>query len=131
MDRVSILKGTSMSIEAGRELDAMVAEKVMGLETGASGDNAWILGDALYVIDDGHAAVLPHYSTDIAAAWLVVEKMRADGWHFELSDRDAVDEQPFWVEFATKEYERGGQSWQAAAPHAICLAALKAVGALE
>jgi hypothetical protein len=66
----------------------------------------------------------PNYSTDIAAAWLVVEKLRgawdissgATSWVAHLS----VSEGPWSDRHAAAEAE--------AAPHAICLAALKAIG---
>jgi hypothetical protein len=43
------------NIEAGREMDAAVAEKVMGLQENQS---QWFR--------------IPDYSTDIAAAWAVI-----------------------------------------------------------
>jgi len=50
------------TVPAGPELDALLAEKVMGLKG---------------------AARVPSYSTDIAAAWTVVEAMiRKDGVYF-------------------------------------------------
>ena len=106
-------------MRAGRELDALVAEKVMGLAA--------------------------PYSTDIAAAWLVVEHMHArldpaaqgahqlltlmcvghyrDCWaasfDFELTDdwheADRIGAYPFAARAET-------------APLAICLAALRTVG---
>lgn len=68
----------------------------------------------------------PHYSTNIAAAWLVVEKLRKT-WAIELHSREGVwnclveegDEVTAHY-IATKEAET--------APLAICLAALAAVG---
>jgi hypothetical protein len=50
-------KDEIVKLEAGVFLDALVGEHVMGLPPGA-----W---------------ALPFYSTDIAAAWQVVEKMRS------------------------------------------------------
>ncbi len=46
-----------LALEAGRELDSLVARQVMGLRPGLR---------------------LPCYSTDLADAWLVVEHYRAD-----------------------------------------------------
>src|SRR4030042_5169505 len=93
-----------LSLKAGRELDALVAEKVMGwvwmrLEPGhVWGDGSILKEDecraSLYrhdnllavwgtlIPDDGKyphgqpSASIPYYSTDIAAAWQVVEKLR-------------------------------------------------------
>lgn len=64
---------------ANREMDALVAEKVMGLE---------VLSPANSLPDDDRVRPrgstkkwltcepLPHYSTDIAAAWQIVERFR-------------------------------------------------------
>jgi hypothetical protein len=62
---------------------------------------------------------IPDYSTDIAAAWLVVERMRsAHKWDLELVVTDEGTHARF----------KGARSFADAAPIAICLAALKAVG---
>lgn len=53
-------KDEIVKLEAGVFLDALVGEHVMGLPPGA-----W---------------ALPFYSTDIAAAWQVVMKMRENGY---------------------------------------------------
>ena len=102
-------------MKAGRELDALVAEKVMGLT-----EEDWIAGPT----------GLPRpYSTDIAAAWEVVEKLRGTHRPFLLS-HDFQDGFMKWpvviVGFGAVVVHEG----QYGAPHAICLAALKAVGAL-
>ena len=59
-------------MEAGRELDALVAAKVLGWE--------WIDAmDMWYDMSDSHTLLapdeLPEFSTDIAAAWHVVEHL--------------------------------------------------------
>ena len=56
-----------MMMKAGRELDALVAEKVMGFPV-KIGD---ITGEP-YHAQFGYS--MPNYSTDIAAAWEVLEK---------------------------------------------------------
>lgn len=70
-------------LEAGPKLDALVAEKVMGWEVGphtadplvARFKFRWKLpNDAGYGDEPP-----PEYSTDIAAAWEVVEKLCASG----------------------------------------------------
>jgi len=153
-------------MEAGRELDALVAEKVMGweyLEVGYFGEedetprqvelNDWLDKVGIesigpYFIDVerdfwiyasdmwGHGW---NPSTNIADAWRVVEKL----CNWDVDDNMLVLEgqgpdieeegQPGWV---------AKQWWKAdivgiaghnigeadTAPHAICLAALKAVG---
>lgn len=81
---------------AGRELDAQVAEKVMGyvwdktrcrvcgwpLTTASgSGSGGCIVGNCCMrprPIENADAPA--YYSTDIAAAWPVMERLRSDGW---------------------------------------------------
>ena len=74
MTRDEILK-----LEAGRELDALVAEKVMGLLVTNHG-TAKIIYGKVEVDGKEHVTFSPvrPYSTDIAAAWEVVEKMSDD-----------------------------------------------------
>lgn len=73
-------------LEAGRELDALVAEKVMGL-TLRGADRCIVPnpGEAGYHVgfhiieraDPEHLlGYVPRYSTEIAAAWRVVEKLQ-------------------------------------------------------
>lgn len=100
-------------MEAGRELDALIAEKVMGFP--------------LEIIRGAPYPECPrHYSTDIAAAWEVVEK--DDGWgHDWRVKRWVSSSKPY---SCTAERTADGQNFYAeaeTAPLAICLAALKAV----
>ena len=61
-------------MKAGRELDALVAEKVMGWTW--DGKTAWSpTGSRLWMVRKDPYWWLPYYSTDIAAAWEVVEKL--------------------------------------------------------
>ena len=129
------MTNTTTTLPAGRELDALVAEKVMGWVRGrryGNGNGEWII--------DGKTSVsrtwdsTPSYSTSIAAAWEVVEKMR--------NTKEAPDE-TYWVLT-----DCAGSGWRAEilqvltendAPHqvaygvgdtlplAICLAALAAL----
>ena len=135
--------------EAGRELDALVAEKVMGfavrrgtLEYDGS-VSVWM------VFDDGSGGTLNPvpYSTDIAAAWQVVERIQQlnPGWRFGLIGGDMS--MPFetmgktfggfygWhAEFFGHENpnenygQRHGEARASTPTHAICLAALAALG---
>lgn len=63
----------------------------------------------------------PRFSTDIAAAWLMVEKFHAIGLEFAVGPR--------WCDVYRDHIQIVGVSG-ASAPHAICLAALEAVGAV-
>ena len=118
---------------AGRELDALVAEKVMGFclcpydpkwMRADTGSGIWIDGDTWRCTDHGKPAFTPwrSYSTDIAAAWEVVEKMREDYEpRIELWDEG-------WEVTILTGTDRGSASGRAlTAPLAICRAALKAV----
>lgn len=72
--------------EAGAELDAMIAEKVMGLGTAVDlndggGPRMWSIKAHGSGPGSGYSEPKP-YSTDIAAAWQVVEKMKSEGWSF-------------------------------------------------
>lgn len=122
-------------MNAGPELDALIATKVMGWTRGIS-DVCNVLGwrtpDSIWVHDaDG----VPHYSTDIAAAWEVVEQLKAhkDYVSFGLTDDSNSSTATFanfeGVWFAGFGLGVGGECVGAAtAPLAICLAALKAIG---
>lgn len=66
------------AMEAGRELDALVAEQVMGWERDLNIPiNPKYRGIKYWKSPTGMRAdinLIPHYSTDIASAWEVVEK---------------------------------------------------------
>lgn len=109
-----------------RELDALVAEKVMGWARLQPGNDeiGWKTGPGALDLSG-----LPEFSTDIAAAWEVVEEIRRRGLAPEIA-----------LLAYGKAWGVGFKSWRsnttltpanfvhASAPHAICLAALKAVG---
>lgn len=102
-------------MQAGRELDALVAEKVFG-------------EPLHYYGYDG----LPRYSADIAAAWFVVEKFRrgCNGMVAACVDLQ-VSDYPDVRDCFCKIYGPSTPESIASAtemPLAICLAALKAVG---
>ena len=103
-------------LEAGRKLDALVAEKVMG----------WISGNSATVTTTGDVKWFetPAYSTSISAAWEVVEK-------FEDSEvfRNDDDNGPIEWHCRLGYWKTGilGHGIAPTAPLAICRAALKAV----
>lgn len=116
-------------MEAGRTLDALVGRKVMGLDPSiVDGDMqvfTWrrhflMAGDYFFITDEG-TDELPHYSTDIAAAWTIIEYFYKAGWGAG-AEMDGHTGCRASVGQFTSEADT--------APHAICLAALKAVGAL-
>lgn len=136
------------SMMAGRELDALIAGKVMGwanvicLHGGniPSGepDDDWNK-DARNDQHHGHTGIplvhreqVPAYSVDIAAAWEVVEKLRT--MSIGISIARMPDEKLWYVPLYRLdhgEYMGSAEGFAEAetAPLAICLAALKAVDA--
>jgi len=119
-----------MTHTQSRELDAEVAEKVMGIKVDYYDDAKT---KPCYELDGGHMGVddvpLPFYSTDTEAAMEVVEKLRADEVNFSLGNGYDGDNYRAW--FSERIHPRNsGKCWDAdapTAPLAICLAALKAV----
>ena len=116
-------KGSPMN--AGRELDALIAEKVMGWRKAGT---LWITPTGQQLVEYHHEwmpeATPPRYSTSIGAAWQVVEKLPPHSV-------DINNENPGgWI--CSVHTQLG--YWEArarTAPLAICLAALKFVGALQ
>jgi hypothetical protein len=139
-------------VKAGRELDALVAEKVMGWKRG--GDDSYCSPEHVdAIVDDWdskgpHPCLvsprgkiyyfcpcqerkgyeLPHYSSDIAAAWTLAEKLNisvlcsADGWYAgETADIAHGD----WCK---EVFVKGDWTLADTAPLAICKAALKTKG---
>ena len=99
-------------MEAGKELDALIMEKVMGDEP--------LKGRVAYLN--------PSYSIDINAAWEVVEKMKEKGLTVEVffgweSNKYQKDDWVAIFEDSNGEYLGVAKT----APNAICLAALKAL----
>ena len=119
---------------AGRKLDCFVAEKVMGwipIEWGMNNgiDNLWLSKDGQNVFrdEDDDYMSLPFYSTDISAAWMIMDEMK------RRNLRPVVyigSTKHYWARVdpsALADYGVGYSSKEA--PLAICKAALKAVAA--
>ena len=95
-------------MKAGRQLDALVAEKVMqlpGLERGDGNKYCGIIGFAYpqsegeyYCRRDGFLSdLIPCYSTDMAAAWQTVNEIKQD----------------YQVCFVLEDFQFDGKYWQA------------------
>lgn len=123
MDREMILK-----MEPGRELDALVAEKVMGYTIerftfrcdGMSEETMiWLQAENKYN--------QVSFSTDISAAWEVVEKMKQNEWSVTIqaygNEPNEVTEYEVTFGFLNEKPAAAVKS----APEAICKAALIAV----
>lgn len=104
-------------LEAGPQMDALVAEKVMGWSIRGElwKDKRGTIRRSKSTFEQYEPSIRWSPSTDIAAAWEVVEKMpmgmwpSVDGWVVEIPDGSGDE-----VEAPT-------------APLAICRAALKAI----
>jgi hypothetical protein len=114
-----------------RELDAEVAQKAMGYAY--DGVAWWTHSSGQRTSVDG----LPRFSTDIAAAWRVVERITdpdgpfgAQKWSFGMEYSSVigwvVDFTPRTRHPKAREYP-AFQAQATTAPEAICRAALKAV----
>jgi hypothetical protein len=130
-------------MNAGRELDALIAKKVMDWEDNWEKPNGRAFPDMWGTMDfdkNGPIRVpnFPCYSDDIASAWEVVEKMRTFSdtlsYAFVLQDNSEHRGKGEWLARfdqyeATTDDLTTVEWWSGAtAPLAICLAALKAVG---
>lgn len=115
-------------MKPGHELDALIAKKVMGWKREQHlglKQLVWKGPPDLFVTWRDDPLL---YSTSIAAAWEVVEKIKLDGNMVNINTAS---------NFSSVQIEKlNNGRWDLAvdstdgdtAPHAICLAALKAVG---
>lgn len=110
----------SQIMEPGRELDALIAEKVMGWRM--LPDNEHFKTSQGWGPEGQSLAHCPRYSTDIAAAWEVVSKIKKAHWNFVLTCHHGE-----WTVKLNHQTEGDDISEAESAPYAICLAALKAV----
>ena len=106
------------AMEASRRLDCLVARRVMGwtdiYENGYTADyRGW---EPARGYED-----VPHYSSDIAAAWQVIEKLKDSGWDIHLR----INRHGRGVELYGDNYKRPEVDVIAeTSPLAICRAAL-------
>lgn len=138
-------------LKAGRELDALVAEKVMGWvhygnwwHDPKQKDDSGLVKNGMKMMcrkddikpthnDDGDN-IGWHPSSDISDAWEVVEKFKnVDGFIVSVDWCPHHEESPRWfceiVEMKNGKWtDKFWRDWADTAPLAICLAALKAVG---
>ena len=119
---------------AGRETDALVAEKVMGWRWAVDECEAPSLNDGRCEREPNIFILHFTPSRAISSAWKVVEKLNADGWRWgmvQVDDAWVVNLYNADAEDDCSECGRRNSSPQAEAstlPLAICLAALAAVG---
>lgn len=131
-------------MQAGPELDQLVAERVMGWKRHVWAERA-VLVNTVYCTECGATenkgaekrasmfchhpdSDIPNYSVDIVAAWVVVEELNSCGhpisirldWHGKIVSGDGYAR--IYLDNLSGEYTQGGT-----APLAICRAALKAI----
>lgn len=120
-------------MKAGRELDALIAEKVMGwtkkeLPTNRVNPSytAWY-----WVSNDDNVKIPTNFfnpSINLHDAWQVVEKLKKDNIYIDIY---SLPSDGYRVETSThdgEQYVHMSTVGADTAPLAICLAALKAVG---
>ena len=127
----------------GRELDAWIAEKVLGkkvawVESPEAANREWLAKGAPYTVDELHMIwALPGYSTEIAAAWELVEAAAKEG-HTVAVDYSNVTNR--WAAYVSGSRQAcqghyvvgdGGYAEATTAPEAICKAALLAAMSKE
>jgi hypothetical protein len=122
----------SDDMPAGRELDALVAERVMlwsGVGNRPDRMSTYLGGDGWSGnrLDQGEVlSDIPYYSTAVGAAWLLVEGLDED-WCCSLQEHPA--EYNEWAcTFAHRRDALSVSGSANTAALAICRAALKAVG---
>jgi hypothetical protein len=114
-------------MEAGRELDALVAEKVMGVNTDRFIWKRYGKPDSIQNEDYGGPR---HYSTDIDAAWQVVEKLEQHPDEILFSCSRKGGKELVW-EMRFRKCRGNQHDYIASAPTAplaICRAALLTLG---
>jgi hypothetical protein len=105
----------------GRELDALIAEKVFHHEVHKNPKGGWSIGEADYYDSYGEMILfnpLPNYSEDISAAWEVMETL-PDLWSLVWGMSENGRRLYAICDESTKSIAGG-----ASAPYAICMAAL-------
>lgn len=122
----------NQELKAGRELDRMIVEKIFGLDPWTARRGLHPDGDIEYHwgYPLGHD-VAPNYSTDIAAAWQVIEHLRSQGYQFHINSLAESNNISVLISNPDK-HSLGDMAdftvWEhESLPLAICLAALKAV----
>lgn len=117
-------------MKPGRELDALVAEKVMGLPSvryqPQGHDVDLVYGFNVFA---GVASMVPCYSIDIAAVWQVVKKLNTEYECVAIITLPKTLRGPHYI-CNLEEPSRGVSITEYGdnPAHAICLAALKACG---
>lgn len=117
-----------LAMEAGAELDDIVASKIMEWEQGGDEGEVWLDHCTDYFVTGRAPGSSDYYwkpSTDISAAWQIVEKMESLGYghkHLEYSQRPEAGIAWMFMQPGRGIFEAKAKK----APEAICKAALLA-----
>lgn len=115
-------------IESGSELNALIAQDVMGWQPP---DSSRAYAPSQWLDAKGNRDWPPYraFSSSYEGMGLVLERMQALGWSFSTATAPEFD---WWAEFTNWQLHHGGGNFRVRAdtlPHAVALAALAAVRA--
>lgn len=117
------------TMQAGRELDALIAAKVMGKRVVPDSLNGGAPLEFFGEYPEGIYLVPKLYSSEIRQAWKVIERLIADGWFPQVQFNNWGAES--WYVTLTRDTSDKrfghGSGVAATAPLAICRAALRAL----
>jgi hypothetical protein len=109
----------------------MTRDEILKMEAGVKINQLiwWKVFDMNPTPPNNDMLMLPNYSTRIAAAWEVVEKMKSNGWDFFMENawRNRISKNVWWCMFENDDCEMEFCSEDITAQLAICKAALLAV----
>ena len=106
-----------------REIDRLIAEQVMGWT------NLSVAGNRFGTTPEGKVhRIVPPYSTDMSAAWEVVEKLRLLGYRGGIDWARPDSEYECYFGASPIPISERQSFKEETAPRAICLAALKVIG---
>jgi len=113
-----------LNTPAGKEMDALIAEKVMGWKKLSGKVNILVRQSIdLIMLNDGAQELVPRYSTDISAAWEVIQHFLGTGRKRPKIDRVSEGEWRVQID----DWEPDAVAYSSSAPLAICRAAMLAV----
>lgn len=122
---------------AGRELDAMIARRVFGHVVARKGSFLWCVDllppdeewPSVDIVAYAHSvqAVVPDYSTDIAAAWTILKHIR-ENWIFSKRERffAALKQEARLTDGTSITWPAALIAWPDSFPEKLCRAALAA-----
>lgn len=126
------MSDTTTDLQAGAPLDMLIAEKVMGWQRWNTHEDQARTKPIVRFFrpDRQHAVRAPAFSTDIAAAWEVLEHLRGQGMTINISTPShVVVGDPHWTCYVWGANMLAGKARELSAPLAICAAALEALAA--